>query len=184
MTGMTSGRRVVLSALFCAAWPAASMTRSAGWTAGSDRWVAAPWTEPTAFACGRGKWQRHNSRVDPRRCRNRRQVLFPPRTRMPGEPAGQLHEQAAECRPMDYEAPIAARPARSVQPLEIPSAIPGSAAPPLRLPPARPGGHAGRTTQRDRSPLCRLGRHPSRPRAGRRGRPGPVDPCAVASRWR
>jgi cobalt-zinc-cadmium efflux system outer membrane protein len=40
-----------------------------------------------------------------------------------------------------YEAPASAQPARrtGIQPLEIPSAIPGSTAPPLRLPPARPG---------------------------------------------
>ena len=56
------------------------------------------------------------------------------------EPAWQLRrEQAGVCRPAAYEAPASARPPRTVQPLEIPSAIPGSAAPPLRLPPVRPG---------------------------------------------
>ena len=49
-------------------------------------------------------------------------------------------QQTSECRPAAYEAPAAERPQRIVQPLEIPSAIPGSAAPPLRLPPVRPGG--------------------------------------------
>jgi cobalt-zinc-cadmium efflux system outer membrane protein len=50
----------------------------------------------------------------------------------PGEPAG-------GCRAATYEAAVPNRPERTVQPLEIPSAIPGSAAPPLRLPPTRPG---------------------------------------------
>ena len=48
-------------------------------------------------------------------------------------------EPADVYRPVAYEAPISAHPPRTVQPLEIPSAIPGSAAPPLSLPPARPG---------------------------------------------
>ena len=48
-------------------------------------------------------------------------------------------EQTSECRPAAYEAPAADRPRRTVEPLEIPSAIPGSAAPPLRLPPVQPG---------------------------------------------
>ncbi|MGA2253678.1 MAG: TolC family protein [Thermoguttaceae bacterium] len=48
-------------------------------------------------------------------------------------------EQAGECRPAAYETPASDRPARTVQPLEIPSAIPGSTAPPLRLPPVQPG---------------------------------------------
>ena len=52
---------------------------------------------------------------------------------------GNPREQAGDCRPVAYEAPASARPPRTVQPLEIPSAIPGSAAPPLRLPPVRPG---------------------------------------------
>ena len=51
--------------------------------------------------------------------------------------------QADDCRPVAYEASAAAPSRRAgtagVQPLEIPSAIPGSAAPPLRLPPDRPG---------------------------------------------
>jgi len=48
-------------------------------------------------------------------------------------------EQAGECRPAAYETPASDRPARTVQPLEIPSAIPGSTAPPLRLSPVKPG---------------------------------------------
>ncbi len=50
-----------------------------------------------------------------------------------------MREQAGECRTVAYDAPAAARPPRIVQPLEIPSAIPGSSAPPLRLPSVRPG---------------------------------------------
>ncbi len=52
---------------------------------------------------------------------------------------------STEFRPVAYEAPVAAQPpsrcagTAGIQPLEIPSAIPGSAAPPLKLPPARPG---------------------------------------------
>jgi len=47
--------------------------------------------------------------------------------------------QAGVCQSVAYEAPASPRPPRTVQPLEIPSAIPGSAAPPLRLPPTQPG---------------------------------------------
>jgi len=47
--------------------------------------------------------------------------------------------QAGQCQPVAYDAPASARPPRTVQPLEIPSAIPGSTAPPLRLPPIQPG---------------------------------------------
>ncbi len=49
------------------------------------------------------------------------------------------HEQGVEYRPVAYDAPATPRPARTVQPLDIPNAIPGSTAPPLRLPPVRPG---------------------------------------------
>ncbi len=52
---------------------------------------------------------------------------------------GNPSEQAGQCRPAAYEAPASSRPPRTVLPLEIPSAIPGSTAPPLRLPPVRPG---------------------------------------------
>jgi outer membrane protein, heavy metal efflux system len=48
-------------------------------------------------------------------------------------------EERAECRPVAYEAAEAGRPARMVQPLEIPAAIPGSEAPPLHLPQEQPG---------------------------------------------
>ena len=54
-------------------------------------------------------------------------------------PLGNQREQADACRPVAYEAPASAQPPRAVQPLDIPSAIPGSTAPPLSLPPARPG---------------------------------------------
>jgi cobalt-zinc-cadmium efflux system outer membrane protein len=57
---------------------------------------------------------------------------------VPGLP-GNVPEKAGGCRPAAYETPAPDRPARTVQPLEIPSAIPGSEAPPLRLPPVRPG---------------------------------------------
>ncbi|MGO9108847.1 MAG: TolC family protein [Thermoguttaceae bacterium] len=53
----------------------------------------------------------------------------------PGDPT----EQTGECRPAAYEVPASGQPRRTVQPLEIPSAIPGSAAPPLRLPPTQRG---------------------------------------------
>ena len=48
-------------------------------------------------------------------------------------------EQAGTVQSVAYEGPASPRPSRTVQPLEIPSSIPGSEAPPLRLPPVRPG---------------------------------------------
>ena len=56
-----------------------------------------------------------------------------------GSRLGQPFAQAGECRSAAYEGPAAERPARIVQPLEIPNAIPGATAPPLRLPPVLPG---------------------------------------------
>ena len=73
------------------------------------------------------------------------------------------------------------RPPRTVEPLEIPSAIPGSAAPPLFLPPTKPGETPAERRECDRSTLCRIGSH--QPRAGTvpRARPNAADACAVGS---
>ena len=118
------------------------MTRSAGLTAGSDPWAAAPWMRPRRLR-PRSEQTARGPVPSPsvRRCRSRRQVPFAPRTRIPcrNRLPSDPPEQAGDCRPVAYEAPAAPRPPRTVLPLEIPSAIPGSAAPPLRLPPVRPG---------------------------------------------
>ena len=74
-------------------------------------------------------------------------------------------ERADVWRPVAYEAPVSAQPPRSVQPLEIPSAIPAHGAP-LAVPPARPGETPAERSSQINSALRRLGRYQSHSRAG------------------
>ena len=141
MKGMTSGRRVALAALFSACMagccydtqcrvdsrvgslgrcpmdttPPASPPASGNGGGTTLDSIRAPLPEPSAGPL---------SGADQDAVRNRL-----------GNPCG----QAGAFQSVAYEAPATARPPRTAEPLEIPSAIPGSAAPPLRLPAARPG---------------------------------------------
>ena len=74
------------------------------------------------------------------RCRNLRQLLFRERTHKPCGTSRATHLRLwAAAVPRLTRPRRPGQPARIVQPLEIPPAIPGSEAPPLRLPPVHPG---------------------------------------------
>jgi outer membrane protein, heavy metal efflux system len=101
--------------------PAAPLQGSGIWTPPDP--ISSPLPDPPARPVSR----------DDRNC-------APGRFNNPGSQAAAYQSVAYEA-PAPAPAPAAAstRPTRTVQPLEIPRAIPGSAAPPLRLPPVKPG---------------------------------------------
>ncbi len=141
MQRTTSGRRVAIAALLCASIGGCQYdtqcqvdcrVRSLG---GCPMDVTPP---PAPSAGGNGTGTIPESIRAPMPEPATSPVSGPDQDALPNR-IGNMREQAGECRTVAYDAPAAARPPRIVQPLEIPSAIPGSSAPPLRLPSVRPG---------------------------------------------
>ena len=181
MKGM-NGRRIALAALCCACMAGCSYDTqcrvdSRVGSLGGCPMDTTPPPSPPAEQSGAG------SSLDSIRATAAGTVdrsCFRPRTRMPCATGLATVQASGRLPARGLRSPRAGSAAAYRSAAGNPQCDPGQRSAAAAFAAGPPGGHAGRTTQRDRGPLCRLGSHPARARAGAHARPNAADARPVA----